>query len=139
MPRVGMILAGVLIVVAVVGGVLYVRSGPDVDLLMDEARAALEASDFVTAQAKAIEVLAAQPANVEARKTAGKALHALGDADRALEIVLALPNDERPQDIVGYFDGGAAELLTNYPVLEPLLRERLLEDPDHILAHDRLA
>ena len=115
------------------------RSG--VRLLEAKAREAVEKGDFPLAERLAQEILSKQPESCEGLLIAGHAAAGMGHHDDALRCYFRIPDDGSPQSLFGQCL--AADMLLfrcgRAREAERRFRGVLERDPNHGLAHERLA
>ncbi|HIA18975.1 MAG TPA: tetratricopeptide repeat protein [Planctomycetaceae bacterium] len=107
--------------------------------LVNLAEQALRDEQFARATQYTDQILARQPDSLMGLQMAAVAAAEQGNHDRALRCLLKIPSTARPERIGGTLgDGVATEEMVNLSAIEKMSREALKDDPQHIVARDRL-
>ncbi|MFP6673192.1 MAG: FG-GAP-like repeat-containing protein [Pirellulaceae bacterium] len=107
--------------------------------LVTRAEQAIRDEQFARATQYTDQILARQPDSLKGLQMAAVAAAEQGNHDRALRCLLKIPSTARPERIGGTLgDGVATEEMVNLSAIEKMSREALKDDPQHIVARDRL-
>ena len=107
--------------------------------LVNLAEQAIRDEEFARATQYTDQILARQSDSLMGLQMAAVAAAEQGNHDTALGYLLKIPAADSPERIGGTLgDGVATEELVNLSTIEKMSREALKDDPQHIVARDRL-
>ncbi len=107
--------------------------------LVNRSEQAIRDGEFARATQYTDQILARQPNSLIGLQMAAVAAAEQGNHDIALGYLLKIPSADGPERIGGTLgDGVATEEMVNLSTIEKMSRETLKDDPQHVVARDRL-
>lgn len=131
---------GVLALIALIIGLIYLLTPVDTELLLREAQTALADADFEKAESLALSVLSQDESSAAALMIAGKAASGRNEFSKALDYFERIPDDgSRTATRARYLSGDILLLkLNRLSESERLFRRAIEQDKDFVEAHDKL-